>query len=339
MVERDAARRATAVTAVVLAALVVGQAAVAAAVTGGSQPVESVESVPADPAADEWADTPERTVSLSEQQMAKPFGGGSVDEMTVQTVRNDTHTAFRLSWEDETEDASLDGPKEYSDAAAIMLRAGDKPPITMGAAGKPVDIWYWRASWQAEEGEDPATGSMYSYPQDDEVTQPARAAGNPLSRSQYDSYAQNYYATGWGSLTHAPEQPVTATGERTDDGWSVAFVRENDAGGEYDPNFEEAENVYLAFATWNGSAGEANGQKSLTLRFTELDTEDWEMGDATSGSSDSGESDSGESGDDGSDGSSSDEGMWISRSLGNWVMGLVATALLTWSVVYWRARG
>lgn len=334
MVDRNAARRATVVTVVVVAALVIAQAAVAAAVTGGTQPVTAVESVPANPAADEWAGAPERTVSLSQQQMAKPFGGGSVDELTVQTVRNDTHTAFRLTWGDGTEDANLDGPQDYSDAAAIMLRSGDKPPITMGAAGKPVDIWYWRASWQEDDGS--ASGSMYSYPQSDNVTQPARAAGNPLSQAPYDQFAQNYYATGYGSLTYAPDQSVSATGERTDDGWSVVFVRENTASGKYDPDFGEADNVYLAFAVWNGSAGEANGQKSLTLQFTELDTGEWKLSDAPTGSSDSNTDSGAVSESDGTGGQN--EEMWITRSVSNWVLGLMMTALLTWSVIYWRVR-
>jgi len=335
MLDRSAAARATIVTAVVLAALVAGQAAVGAAVTAGSQPVRSVESVPGDPAADQWADAPERTVSLSEQQMAVPFGGGSVDEMTVRTVRNDTHVAFRLSWTDPTRDANIDRPRNFSDAAAIMLRSGDKPPITMGAAGKPVDIWYWRASWQAAEDDD--SGSMYAYPHPDNETKPGRAAGNPLSNAEYERYAQNYYATGYGSLTHAPAQNVRANAERTDDGWSVAFVREHSTGGEYDPDFASADNVYLAFAVWNGSADEVNGEKSLTLRFTQLDTESWELSDAPTGSS--GAEDGGSDSASAESGASGEAESWLTKSVSNWVMGLVATMLLTWSFVYWRASG
>ncbi|MFC4450914.1 ethylbenzene dehydrogenase-related protein [Halorussus aquaticus] len=333
MPDRDAARRATVVTVVVVAALVAAQTAVTAAVTSGTQPAMAVESVPSDPASSQWSDAPERTVSLSKQQMAPPFGGGSTDELTVQTVHNDTHTAFRLTWADPTKDANIGAPNNYSDAAAVMLRTGDKPPITMGAAGKPVDIWYWRASWQSPDAS--SNGDMYAYPHPEEETQPGQAAGNPLSTPPTERLAQNYYAKGYGSLTHAPRQNVRASAERTDDGWSVVFVREHGTEGKFDADLTKGKNVYLAFAVWNGSADEVNGQKSLTLQFTKLDTGKWAMSDASSGSSSS--SGSGQSGESGGSGGQS-EGVWMTHSVSNWVIGLVVTTLLTWTVVYWRAR-
>ncbi|WP_435181147.1 ethylbenzene dehydrogenase-related protein [Halorussus sp. AFM4] len=337
MPDRDAARRATIVTAVVVAALVLAQTAVTAAVTGGTQPAMAVETVPTDPGADEWSDAPERTVKLSKQQMAPPFGGGSTDRLTVQTVHNDTHTAFRLSWTDPTLDANIRAPRNYSDAAAVMLRTGDRPPITMGAAGKPVDIWYWRASWQFRDRS--SFGRMYVYPHPDNETMPARAAGNPLSKARYDRYAQNYYAKGYGSLTHAPRQNVRARAERTGNGWSVVFTRRHGTNGTYDASFAGSENVYLAFAVWNGSAEEVNGQKSITLQFTKLDTGEWKLTDASSGSGSSGSSGGSQSGASGGSGSGgSGSGTWVTHSVGNWVLGLVATTLLTWSFVYWRAK-
>ncbi|WP_276299142.1 ethylbenzene dehydrogenase-related protein [Halorussus lipolyticus] len=334
MPERDAARRATVVTAVVVAALVLAQTAVTAAVTSGSQPAMSVEEVPSDPADGTWQDAPTRSVSLSKQQMAPPFGGGSIDEMSVQTVHNDTHTAFRLTWDDPTRDANIRAPENYSDAAAVMLRTGDKPPITMGAAGKPVDIWYWRASWQFEDRE--SFGEMYTYPHPNNETMPGRAVGNPLSKAQYDRFAQNYYAEGYGSLTHAPRQNVRADAEYDDGQWSVVFTRKHDTEGEFDASLAGSKNVYLAFAVWNGSADEVNGQKSLTLRFTELDTKKWAMTDASSQSGESG-GQSAASGSESTAGRQSGD-MWITRSVSNWVVGLVITTLLTWTVVYWRAR-
>lgn len=337
MLDDEAARRATIVTVVVVAALVAAQTAVTAAVTSGSQPAMSVESVPSDPAATAWQDAPTRTVTLSKQQMAPPFGGGTVDEMDVQTVHNDTHTAFRVTWQDPTRDANIRTPENYSDAAAVMLRTGDKPPITMGAAGKPVDIWYWRASWQFENHS--TFGEMYTYPHPNNRTMPGRAAGNPLSKAQYDRFAQNYYAKGYGSLSHAPRQNVRANAEYDDDEWSVVFTRKHGTDGEFDASFSGSKKVYLAFAAWNGSADEANGQKSITLQFTSLDTDEWAMTDASSGASQSGSGQSA-SGESGSGTSSGDSGEpWIVHSVSNWVVGLVVTTLLTWTVVYWRARG
>ncbi|WP_458208134.1 ethylbenzene dehydrogenase-related protein [Haladaptatus sp. NG-SE-30] len=326
MLNRDAARRATIVTVVVVVAMVAAQAAVTAAVTNGDQPAMAVETVPDDPDSAQWNDAPTRTVNLSKQQMALPFGGGSVDKLKVQTVHNGSHTAFKLTWKDPTRDANIRAPRNYSDAAAVMLRTGNKPPITMGAVGKPVDIWYWRASWQFEN--QPSFGQMYVYPHPNEETMPGMAAGNPISKDQFDRFSQNYYAKGFGSLTHAPKQNVRANAKRTDNGWSVVFTRKHSTEGKYDADLAGSKNVYLAFAVWNGSANEANGQKSITLQFTKLDTDKWAMTDASSQTGSGSGSNKSPAG---------PKGFWLTRSVGNFILSLVAITLVTWSVVYWRA--
>lgn len=118
---------------------------------------------------------------------------------------------------------------------------------------------------------------MYVYPHPDADTRPGRAAGNPLSKLEYETYAQNYYAKSFGSLSMAPSQNVVASGERTDDGWAVAFTRERAPQGQYDAMLNGSKQLYLAFAVWNGSAGEVNGQKSITLQFSTLDTASGEL--------------------------------------------------------------
>ncbi|NHN49823.1 cytochrome C nitrite reductase [Halostella sp. JP-L12] len=309
--------------------MMVGQVALVSVVTAGEQPMQSVDRVPAQPDAAKWDDAPTREMSLEPQRMAVPRGGGSVDEITVQSVTNDTHVAFRLEWEDPTADTNISEPGQYSDAAAIMLRSGSKPPIDMGSDSDPVNIWYWRSSWERSDA-DPG-GDMYGYPHPDGETKPGQAAGNPLSQMSYDSYGQNYYARGYGSLSHAPEQPVAASSERTDDGWSVVFVREREAAGEHDAAFDEADQMYLAFAVWNGSADEVNGEKSLTMQFTVLDTENGELSAAQDGGGEGGEAGSG--GDD-----AGESVMWLARSATNWVTALVLATVAAWLVSYWRLR-
>jgi len=331
--DRSAAERATKLAVVVMCVVMIGQVALVAVVTAGHQDLQSVDRVPAQPDAAQWADAPTREVTLNEQQMALPHGGGSVDGMTVQSVTNDTHVAFRLEWEDPTRDTNISEPGAYSDAAAVMLRGGSKPPITMGASGDPVDIWYWRASWQFSEA-DPG-GDMYSYPHPDDETQPGQAAGNPLSQDSYERFAQNYYARGYGSLSHAPSQTVAANAERTEDGWSVVFVRERGTDGEFDAAFDDADRMYLAFAVWNGSAEEVNGQKSLTLRYTVLDTENGGLS-AAEGGSDGGDGDGG-----GAESAAGDAGesvLWLARSATNWVTALVLATVAAWLVSYWRLK-
>ncbi|NHN42782.1 cytochrome C nitrite reductase [Halorubellus sp. JP-L1] len=335
-VDRRAALRASLVSLVTVLVLVAGQAALTAAVTGGSQPMQSTDAVPVDPESSQWADAPSRTASLSEQQMALPHGGGSVEEVDVQALSNDSHVGFRLTWADRTNDTSMSSPENYSDAAAIMLRGGESPPITMGAAGQPVDIWYWRANWQYASGETAAwSGDMYSYPQDDEETRPGLAADNPLSKRDYEDFGQNYYAKGYGSLSDAPVQPVTARAERTDDGWSVVFVRERNATGQYGAAFDEHDQMYLAFAVWNGSADEVNGEKSITLRFSTLDTDSGELGQAeVGGGSDDGGSDGGAGGSGG--GTTAGGADEIVDLLSTYLVPLLAAIVVSWTIAYRR---
>lgn len=334
--DRRAAIRASLVSLITVLALVAGQTALTAAVTGGSQPMAASNQVPVQPDADRWADAPSRTASLSKQQMALPHGGGTVDEVTIAALSNDTHVGFRLTWTDPTNDTSLSSPGNYSDAAAIMFGGGEAPPITMGATGEPVDIWYWRANWQYASGETASwTGDMYAYPQDDEETRPGLAAGNPLSKASYEDFGQNYYAKGYGSLSDAPVQPVDARGERTGDEWSVVFVRERNATGEYGAAFDEHDTMYLAFAVWNGSADEVNGQKSITLQFSTLDTDSGALGKADPG----GGSDGGDSGSDGASGeTTSDAGDPLDGLLFDYLLPLLAAIVVSWTIAYRRMR-
>lgn len=331
--DSSVAARAAVVTVTVVALLLAVQTAVGVVAVSGSQPVQDVDGVPVQPSAEAWGDAERRTVNLEAQQMALPYGGGTVDEIGIEAVTNETHAAFRLSWEDPTRDANLSEPNAYSDAAAVMLRRGEEPPITMGAAGEPVNIWYWRASWQSSD-EANGTGDMYAYPDGNGTTKPGFAAGNPLSKDQYTRYAQNYYAEGFGSLTHAEVQPVSAQGRRTDEGWQVTFVRERSSNGEYDAKLTGGEPVHLAFAVWNGSADEVNGAKSLTYRYSQLE------GDALSVPSDgdSSGSDGGSGNDDGGSGSDGGDGDGSIPSFLSAVGWVVAATVVTFVVAYAEIR-
>jgi len=330
-IDRSAAARATVLATTVLVTLLLLQGAVTAALTSGMQPMLAVDSVPTEPNDVAWADAPNRTVDLSKQQMAIPIGGGSVNEMDVQAMTNESHVAFRLSWPDPTNDTSLSEPRAYSDAAAIMFHSGSTPPITMGAASTPVNIWYWRASWQFGAADSaPWTGSMYAYPHPDDETRPGTAVGNPLSKGEYDQFAQNYYAKGYGSLSHAPVQPVQSNADRTAEGWSVTFVRERGTNGTFDAAFNDEEPMYLAFAVWNGSADEVNGKKSITLQYTRLDPANASLAAVESGSSGDGSSDSGPSAG-GSAGA-------LPTSVGPWIAALIGATLLAWLVSYRRMQ-
>ncbi|MFB6183470.1 MAG: ethylbenzene dehydrogenase-related protein [Haloarculaceae archaeon] len=333
-IDGRAASRATAVAVLTVILLVAVQGAVTAALTSGQQPVGEVARLPRSPTANQWDAAPSRTVTLSKQQMAIPYGGGSTDEVTVAALTNETHVGFRLTWHDPTNDTSLSGPQQYSDAAAVMLNGGQTPPITMGGTGDPVNIWYWRAAWQYGSNRAPWSGDMYAYPHPDNETKPGLAANNPLSKRHYREFAQNYYAKGFGSLSHAPRQNVHAAAVREGDTWSVAFVRERSTTGTYDAAFDDHGTMYLAFAVWNGSAGEVNGQKSITLQFTTMDTNSGQLSAASSGGGSASGSSTGGSGT-ASSGESGGTG-GPTTELVRYLTMLVGATLIAWLVTYWR---
>lgn len=71
---------------------------------------------------------------------------GAVSEVAVSAIHDGKVLAFRLEWEDPSEDATLDDNTSFPDAAAIALPASeDAPLVLMGAPGAPVNAWYWRA--------------------------------------------------------------------------------------------------------------------------------------------------------------------------------------------------
>jgi DMSO reductase family type II enzyme heme b subunit len=71
---------------------------------------------------------------------------GAVTSVRVAAIHNGDVLAFRLDWDDPNEDAEVLDNDTFPDAAAIALPAAeDAPLVLMGAAGKPINAWYWRA--------------------------------------------------------------------------------------------------------------------------------------------------------------------------------------------------
>jgi DMSO reductase family type II enzyme heme b subunit len=71
---------------------------------------------------------------------------GAVASVRAGAIHNGDMLAFRLEWQDPNEDAELHDNDSFPDAAAIALPAAEGAPLVlMGAPGKPVNAWYWRA--------------------------------------------------------------------------------------------------------------------------------------------------------------------------------------------------
>lgn len=79
---------------------------------------------------------------------------GAVRFLRVQAAHNGKHIFFRLEWADETRNADHGNGGIFPDAAAVLFPLnGDAPLENMGAAGAPINAWYWRANLPAETGQ------------------------------------------------------------------------------------------------------------------------------------------------------------------------------------------
>jgi DMSO reductase family type II enzyme heme b subunit len=77
---------------------------------------------------------------------------GAVSSVSVSALHDGKVIAFRLEWEDPSDDAAIGDNDSFPDAAALAFPVHEQAPmVLMGAPGMPVNAWYWRAD-EAEEG-------------------------------------------------------------------------------------------------------------------------------------------------------------------------------------------
>jgi hypothetical protein len=180
---------------------------------------------------------------------------------------------------DDTQDTGSSDPKTSAMPPPSSSPPWPAEPISffcMGQADSHVNIWQWKADWQADidrayAGVAAANPDMHVdyYPQpDDPAFNPARAVGNPLATLERSTPIENLVAGGAGTLTTSDIQTVQGRGEWRDGRWRVLFVRRLSESGDGQAKFASGEGNDAAFAVWNGSAGDRDGQKSFLSSCT-----------------------------------------------------------------------
>lgn len=150
-----------------------------------------------------------------------------------QATRSNGRVWFRLRWHDASEDR--DGTLgHFPDAIALQfaLQDSSRTSYLMGTPDAPVNIWHWKGSTDR---------------------------------------AENLAAGGFGSLTRVTEQGVeAASAYRAGRGgeWIVVFSRAIESEGEFEASF--ANSVPVAFAVWQGSIGQRDGDKLVSPGWVEL---------------------------------------------------------------------
>jgi hypothetical protein len=248
-----------------------------------------------DPAAEAWQTAPPVEVPLSAQVVSKPFLLDSkIKSVTARALQNATQIAVMVEWADETQDDSTVAVQDFRDSAALQFPLVEGQPFfCMGQQGGNVNIWHWKADWQRDisarqemEGEYPnmyvdyypfteaAEGAIagvadYSDPN----YLPAQAAGNLFASAARITPVEDLIAGGFGSLTAQPAegQDVQGFGAWDKGQWRVIFSRalsaaqaQSASAQAEDIAFTPGKTFSVAFAVWDGSNGERNGQKSTS---------------------------------------------------------------------------
>lgn len=239
-----------------------------------------------DPASEAWNAAAPLEVGLSGQVVVAPMKPTPfVPSLTVQSLANDTHVAFRITWDDATKDNRTTQDVEFRDAVAVMFGPSHATPyLCMGASGEPLHIAQWKADWQAdlEEGfrdlehaypnfwvdvypyaiGSPPYHLPDAFPEVARVYLPGWYVGNPFSDPLKVTAVEEAVAEGFGTIATQAGQHAVGRGLHSGSGWSVVITRPLVTGDGDD--VPVGGSTILAFAVWDGSSGDVGSRKSVS---------------------------------------------------------------------------
>ncbi|MCC7417468.1 MAG: c-type cytochrome [Acidobacteria bacterium] len=248
-----------------------------------------VAALPASPDSGVWRTAPPVNLHM----MPLWWRTDRPEEITVRALHDGRTLALNLKWEDGSNDETAIRPQDFRDAAAVEFAlAADPPFFAMGQPGAPVNIWMWKSERQADlepvfqdlEKVYPNIG-IDSYPnltrspleqptrnaltlQSDPTFVTAWGAGNIVADPTRHSAAEDLTAQGFGTLKAHPtrDQAVRAAGVYGTGSYQVQFTRAlAGSGGGTSMQIAPGGRIPVAFAVWNGSAGDRDGKKSVTI--------------------------------------------------------------------------
>ena len=247
-----------------------------------------VPELPAHPDSGVWRTAPAVNLHL----MPLWWRDDRPEQLTVKAVHDGEELAMLLTWADATHDATAMRPQDFRDAAAVQLALIPDPPFfAMGQLGERVNIWMWKSERQADL--EPAFQDLEkiypnigidSYPNllKSPVEQPMRhaltlesdprfvtawGAGNIVADPTRGSAVEDLTAEGFGTLRARPpiDQAVRATGAYATGSYTVQFERALRSRSQAGASLAVGSRTPVAFAVWNGSAGDRDGKKSVTI--------------------------------------------------------------------------
>lgn len=234
--------------------------------------VEHVPSSPEDPA---WQKAPEHVAKLLLQDIVEPRQlEVTTAEVRARALQDGKKAAFRLEWKDPSRDETP-GPGRFSDGCALQTPVQSGPTLPapqMGEPGRPVEIIFWNANWQAlVHGRADELKALYPNAAIDHYPYevPSLEKGSPVQRDMAIRYLParalgndwggprkvpvvRYMAEGPGTLTPQKDERANGDGRRTEGGWAVVITR------------DLPESSHVALAVWDGAQAEVGGRKMRT---------------------------------------------------------------------------
>lgn len=242
------------------------------------------QDIPLNPFSSLWQQAKEAKIPLVPQTAVKPRTPVSQNrELTVRVLYNDKDVGILLEWVDSERNETMAGVDSFADAAAVAFPmkygAGQALPyIGMGHKGNPINIWHWKASWQADidkgfqgvdetaKGQVPTVATTQNFS--------GEQAGSPLAKKKHKGPVENLLAEGFGTLTSTGEDALEGKGVFQDGRWHVVIKRRLGGSAE-SVALDRGGLVPVTFAVWDGAKKERNGMKGITrwrfLRFEKRD--------------------------------------------------------------------
>jgi DMSO reductase family type II enzyme heme b subunit len=235
----------------------------------GAIRVKKIAKLPTDPMDNFWESLDPVRVPLN-PLWPEP---NQVYAVAVSAVTDGKKLAVLLQWRDELPQNTAIRVQDFQDGAALQFSmTGNYGFLGMGDTNNPVNLWQWKAGWQAEvETHAPdlhdAYNSMHvdTYFQEDRHFATASDAGNVVSQP-HKSPVEDANARGFGSFKSQPiaQQNVAGKGVWHDGFWNVVFIRDLKSKESDDVKFAAGKPVPVAFAIWNGEQHDRNGRKMIS---------------------------------------------------------------------------
>ena len=240
---------------------------------------ERVKSLPSGPDDPAWQRVSEVRIPL----MALWWHENYIEGLKVRSLHDGERLAVRLEWNDTTRDVEGILPQHFSDGAAVQLAASQSPPLfAMGRSGEPVTLWHWKALWSEDQKQFQDVGTVFpsmhadayygrekgwrSSPTEDQSFLPAAELNNPVALPGRTGAVEEAQAAGLGTVTSRPPGTQTAQAASGWKGgvWSVQLIQSLGSGPE-NALLRPGGRTAVAFAVWDGKAGDRNGQKSVSI--------------------------------------------------------------------------